>query len=158
VTVILQPRCGRPYFGYRHSPLLLVGNSLSENSMLFHVECSSVPSLLTPLLAILSASPFADLRTQCNSTFILICKCSLIFCREYTKRQCLWIFPTLVSFWSFLAVLMTSMESPSTTMLVIPSLCSISRPILRPISRDQNSTTLLVEFPRLPVYSRIIFP
>ena len=49
---------------------------------------------------------------------------------------------------------MTSVESPSTMALVIPSQCRI----LWPISRAQNSVALLVEFPRLPVYSQMILP
>jgi hypothetical protein len=50
-------------------------------------------------------------------------------------------------------VLITNVESPSTMMFFIPSQLRISRPI----SRALNSTMLLVEFPRLPVYSRMIF-
>jgi len=51
-------------------------------------------------------------------------------------------------------MLMTNVESPSTMALFIPSQCRISRMI----SKAPNFTALFVEFPRLPVYSWMIFP
>jgi hypothetical protein len=51
-------------------------------------------------------------------------------------------------------VLITTVESPSTMTFVIPYRLII----LRPLSKALNSVVLLVEFPKLPVYSRMIFP
>jgi hypothetical protein len=51
-------------------------------------------------------------------------------------------------------MLITNVESPSTMTFVIPSRLKISRPV----SRAMNSAALLVEFPRLPAYSHMIFP
>jgi hypothetical protein len=51
-------------------------------------------------------------------------------------------------------VLITSVESPSTMVFVIPSWLRISRPIYR----APNFAALLIEFPRIPAYSRMIFP
>jgi hypothetical protein len=51
-------------------------------------------------------------------------------------------------------VLMTRVESPSRIVLVV--LWQLR--ILRPSSRDSNSIALLVEFPILPAYKRIMLP
>jgi hypothetical protein len=51
-------------------------------------------------------------------------------------------------------MLMTSMEPPSTVAFVIPSRFTISRPV----SRALNSAMLMVELPKLPMYSRMVFP
>jgi hypothetical protein len=122
--------------------------------MLLQIVSSSGPLLSTPSFAILFASPFAELRTQHNSIVIPVHKCSWIFYSRWANHQCLWIFPILVPFWSFLTMLITSAKSPSTMAFIIPSQLRISRPV----SRAPNSATLLVEFPRLPTYSRMMFP
>jgi hypothetical protein len=50
-------------------------------------------------------------------------------------------------------MLITSVESPSMMVFFILSWLRISRPV----SRASNSAALLVEFPILPAYSRIMF-
>jgi hypothetical protein len=63
--------------------------------------------------------------------------------------------PTLVPFWSLFSILMTRVESPSTMVFVILSQLRISCPS----SRAPNFAELLVEFPMLPMYSRMmLFP